>query len=1207
MTRMVVNKVRWSVLAVLGFPLLTPAAELLENWSCEGVCGTGGAEGVIVSPPSGAESFAWVSTARSAVWGVGLPGSPGTNGTRMRSDLIPMTQGQELVFHFNYATTDGGGFTDYAWARLLDSTGNPVAMLFNSRTSTAGFNIPGDGLPPLDATVDLEGMVFQQFSPVWSALGNDSGRCFTRGCGYTGWIPVRYAVPETGSYVLEFGVVNWSDLRFQSALAIDSSVLHGADDPGDADYHSIELTAYINAQDWSLVADSLSLAPSTLAMSSPGELMIEWSLPTWVRDQPLELDFALNAAALEMGTTIPVLNRLQLVYRDRDGVIHQRELGPLHAEVLNSALTLEIAADQNRLEAGETVMLQVGLANLGENTGLADLTVDVLDASGNLVERLVTQSQVPVGAREERRFAPLQWVTSGAYAGNYQAYARLYDHNTGQTLDKAVNIALDVPEGMGLVARIRSEHATYAPNAWVNLEMWVENPALTRMVSAHQLELLVHNPDGEVFWSDVLPLAHIPAGGFNSVSAGFRLGDQNPGRYQISVIVRDPSGNVAANANAEFTVRAIQETGTGLSGQLFATPLPVLTGEAVTLSATVEFAGSIALESVPIELVLIDPTSVGTGSVAEIMRWSWVADFGPGSSRQFEVTAAVPADAAGHWLAILSSPLRESEPVLAQTTVALKERFSATASISGPGRVLVLVDPPLAQDCVGVQRLDLEFIPAQGLPANADVTVDLLDQEGALLDRETALIGYEGAIDQQIGPRLNLQLDSVYSHSLRARLEATDTSLLPETPIQLRVLAMASGTTAIYESPLLIPGCGLDSEAWGQGSEFVVREIDWLATGASGAQRRWLEQVLEHGGWPFRLVSDGQAFTEAMRSGGYGSYLLLSAQVKLADAMIRELREAVFTGRGIVLAGAHDHRNHLLFELFGVQPVGIHAQATGIMALPDAGPLNLDTSFAIPEKPLALRSNSAWPVAEYRLSGGRSQDRTAVAQRLYGQGLAVFAGFDLLAQGLAQGLNGPFTEFLQAALVAVQPSWEPLRPGMAVPITWRLTNAGHLASVQHDIELLDGSVAHPGPAQLLDAAGLRYRLNLGAQATQDWRFWWLLPADREEVALVSWLDRLDGHQQTQYARSTQRFAVTALPNWESLRQSLYQASSAQSHWSTALLPFERGATAASEQRWSEARSALLELANWMAEEGSPLAAQIRTEVGWLLFGLGMLD
>ena len=220
----------------LGTPALASglfSGGLPTGWSVNGnpftSFGTSGANGVVGLAPGSSSNYGWISTF-DGLSDVGALGSIGnrnngqTNpivGATMTSAAFSATAAQSLQFYFNYVTSDGAGFADYAWARLLDSSMAQVAVLFTARTTELGSSVPGFGLPAVAATLD-PAVVTIQSGTTWAPLGTDSGRCFNvNGCGHTGWVKASYTIASAGSYFLQFGVTNWNDDEFASGMAID--------------------------------------------------------------------------------------------------------------------------------------------------------------------------------------------------------------------------------------------------------------------------------------------------------------------------------------------------------------------------------------------------------------------------------------------------------------------------------------------------------------------------------------------------------------------------------------------------------------------------------------------------------------------------------------------------------------------------------------------------------------------------------------------------------------------------------------------------------------------------------------------------------------------------------------------------------------------------------------------------------------------------
>lgn len=202
-------------------------------WVCNGSCGTSGADGVVPLAPGGGTAYGWISSygsdsevALPGVGGVGV--GEAANGSSLRSVAFTAAAGAQLDFRFNYVTTDGAGYADYAWARLLGSDNSQVALLFTARTNEDGDAIPGLSMPAPVATLTPFPVPVAPGQTMWAPLGPDSDECYDAGCGATGWVRAQYAIASGGNYRLEFGVTNWNDEDFDSGLAFDAITVDGA-------------------------------------------------------------------------------------------------------------------------------------------------------------------------------------------------------------------------------------------------------------------------------------------------------------------------------------------------------------------------------------------------------------------------------------------------------------------------------------------------------------------------------------------------------------------------------------------------------------------------------------------------------------------------------------------------------------------------------------------------------------------------------------------------------------------------------------------------------------------------------------------------------------------------------------------------------------------------------------------------------------------
>ncbi|MDE2402952.1 MAG: NF038132 family protein [Burkholderiales bacterium] len=207
-----------------------------SDWTCDGLCGTLGADGDVTLAPTGAQKYGYVVSGQSTPQNLS-PFTFGseTTGSRLLSSSFVAAAGDELKFHFNYVTSDGSGYADYGWARLLNASDmSQAALLFTARTKPTGSIVPGQDMPLPQATLNpvSVGIITNAapgVGPTWSPLGTDSTLCYEAGCGYTGWVQSNFTIAASGKYVLEFGVVNWSDNIYQSGMAFDGITVAGED------------------------------------------------------------------------------------------------------------------------------------------------------------------------------------------------------------------------------------------------------------------------------------------------------------------------------------------------------------------------------------------------------------------------------------------------------------------------------------------------------------------------------------------------------------------------------------------------------------------------------------------------------------------------------------------------------------------------------------------------------------------------------------------------------------------------------------------------------------------------------------------------------------------------------------------------------------------------------------------------------------------
>lgn len=216
----------------------------LSTWTAVGSAGSMAPSGDITASPWANGQYGYVTTAESAEYNVspltldagGKISGVETNGSKFTSASFSALAGQTLSMSFNYVSTDGKGYDDYAWARVINAADNSLAAwLFTAQStnsSTKGI-VPGNVLDKAAFDPDQVITNYKDFSftsktsqePInWSALRGSNGACWkdnAEGCGFTGWLNSSITLANSGLYRVEVGVVNWGDESYDSGLAFD--------------------------------------------------------------------------------------------------------------------------------------------------------------------------------------------------------------------------------------------------------------------------------------------------------------------------------------------------------------------------------------------------------------------------------------------------------------------------------------------------------------------------------------------------------------------------------------------------------------------------------------------------------------------------------------------------------------------------------------------------------------------------------------------------------------------------------------------------------------------------------------------------------------------------------------------------------------------------------------------------------------------------
>jgi len=281
-------------------------------------------------------------------------------------------------------------------------------------------------------------------------------------------------------------------------------------------------------------------------------------------------------------------------------------------------------------------------------------------------------------------------------------------------------------------------------------------------------------------------------------------------------------------------------------------------------------------------------------------------------------------------------------------------------------------------------------------------------------------------------------------------------------------------------------------------------------------QAMYLEQLLIAQGWNVTLVNTADAFTTELRSGQYVSYGLFAEEVKLSTQVQKELREAVYAGSGLLVAGSHDNRNKHILDAVGLDVKGKHGNAIGVLATIDQA----EFAFGLDETVLRLSLDGAEQLTELSLPSRRhdsddddddsdsdcerddgddddkddddcqsSYSASASTYYQFGEGQSIYFAYDLLAEATNAsqlGVANPFAEELLEALQLTHPAQLILKSGLVVPVTLSVNNLGIETPARVLLTLSEGM-------QLQSSAGWTvvgpntYQLDMAFAEGEEWQ------------------------------------------------------------------------------------------------------------------------
>jgi hypothetical protein len=884
----------------------------------------------------------------------------------------------------------------------------------------------------------------------------------------------------------------YADVSMDTSQALDGTAIYAVVDPDNAFDESDETNNVVSRlpcddatlMTFSVATDSFSYAANTSAILSSTVSNVD----AWPACPSVELrveDASGNAVAdfgpdtlgsLASGSSIPdthswdTANTLAGTYvlhgvvRRADGFVMADARAPfsITLSVSNGAgggssstgVTVRLTTDKATYNTTDQVKIGDVVQNVSVNgpVGNATLQLTMTDPNGSSALSL----SVPLGQLAPGYLRQLSnlYNLSAAPQGRYTVTGTVLDGSGNVLATAGASFQVVENQGLSITGSEKVQTTSIDQDQPETCSETVSNRG-TQNASGLALQLLVINLDTGAIDSQTAATVNVAAGSVVPLSP--RTFSTSPLAYgnHACVLQAMVNGSYKTLASAPFVVK---QPPVRVSGSESAQSPWVYQGDAQTCTDVVNNTGSQNLPALPVRQQILN-TDTGTvdqqadisGNIASGASQTFIRNFTTGSLAIGHHACVVMAQVNGAYQTLGTAPFEVRQ---------LPVRVTGSLGLGTKGRLLVLMDsptdhgPPLCN--TGLVDVSLETDFGQSLSPDATVEVKVLNALGLIVDTETtSLRSFTGEVNLHAGNGIDLAIPSFTADELVVKLAGSQAGQLlgglysvvatVSDQTNLRYLTLNSGLVSLTCNVLGSVGSILNN------TFTVISLNDSVSNAGTGIgdgpdsktipqQQATLSALLAQDGWSYDLVLNKNDFATKFRTGNYQDYALLSEYQVLDPQVQQELREHVYNGEGLLVAGRHDVRTRILDNPLGIQYVGAQLAPTGVQMLAgNTYGLSGQESFTQGNKVQRFLLKGATADGNVLNSIPNGQN-SLVTHNAYGNGIAALGGYDLLAETSAETAPGLHSSLIRKPLVYVNPSQANPLAGRVVPLHLSISN-----------------------------------------------------------------------------------------------------------------------------------------------------------------------
>jgi hypothetical protein len=759
---------------------------------------------------------------------------------------------------------------------------------------------------------------------------------------------------------------------------------------------------------------------------------VEWRFLTFSKNQIESLSLDLVLADLQSGETKTVTHQVVVEYRDVNGELISQTLPEQTIQVGVTPFSLAVRSDKSFYTVDEVVEITSNVTNLGGLDYPAKVALKIVDINGNLVTDLGQFPTELVGGNQSFKFTGRNFSVGNTLTGTYQIQSMLLNDQDEIVETQLSDFRVVTNNGgdHNISSHVYTDKIQYQAWDQVSIKGLVSNLASNGYIENAVGHLDVRDPNGLSLFEQSIELGNLAPGTQLELPFPLTLRDQLSGMYSVSWTVLDDAGLLLASSQSTFAV--VREASQSYGGEVtVANTLFYQDGEnscTFTLfnrSSTDDNDMSVRYEIYDMNSGLMTTQKLEFISLAANSQSVTEQSIAGDSLAIGSYACVLSIESAGQWINVDAAAFDLREPPV-QIQTALEQ--------SNQGRLLIMLDEP--RECSVLTSIHSRFTWGNGFNSTDSIRIRIYDEDDQLVDEEyvtewdvkhnAATSGSEADLSVQISKSGEIEVwvqDNHHGLKDKYRVELDyKKNIFVTNRHSWNLESHCDRPLKIGEILDDIHLLGFDMNIADDSNVVNLDPYGPESAPSVTEQQQYLVELLDAEGLQYTIVHSSDEFTSAMRARDYFAYAILSERPHLSLIAQKELREEIHAGKGLIVGGSHDKRNFILESALGLAVTGRHQWATGLKGRSGEEIASFDSNYWVQMfSSLGAETRNNYLLKSDASSSGlvnlikdsawfnsiENYKKKAVTVHEYGNGLAVFFGFDVLA--VATELENPNT------------------------------------------------------------------------------------------------------------------------------------------------------------------------------------------------------